>query len=166
MSSFGFRPHFSQVLEMTPDEARDLIVLEVRSGGEPCEIKCFPGFICIRVPEDERHFWSPRLNLSLDDNGDGSTRVEGIYGPNANVWSLFLYGYLGVGTIGLFSGALGWAQHSLGKTAWGLWICTAMATLGVGLYLLAQFGQKIGAEQMFQLKRIYETAIGRTTRLH
>jgi hypothetical protein len=159
MSHFGFRPCFSHVVELGVEEARQQLVAKVEKSGARCELKSFPGFICLRVPAEERRFWSPRLNLSLEDE-NGHTRVQGTYGPNANMWSSFLYGYLLVGSAGLFSGILGLCQWKLGMTAWGLWIFAAMAAVATGMYLMAQLGQKLGARQTFDLHRIYEEAAG------
>lgn len=162
MSSFGIRPCFSHVLDLSVENAREQIVEQVQSEPGRCEVKSFPGFVCLRIPEQERHFWSPRLNLSLDATEDGKTRVQGTYGPNANMWGLFLYGFLAVGTLSLFSGILGFCQWKIGHQPWGLWIFFAIMALGLALYVLAQFGQKLGAQQTFRLHQIYETAIGRS----
>ena len=166
MSSFGIRPHFSQTLELGVEDAQARILRDVERGDDRCEVKDFPGYICLRIPEQDRHFWSPRLTLSLEKVDEGSTRIEGIYGPNANVWSIFLYGYLLSGTFGLFSGIFGFVQRTLGQYPWALWICGAMLLIGIGLYLLAQFGQKLGALQTFRLHQIYEAAMGRTVEIH
>ena len=92
------------------------------------EVKNFPKFVCIRIREQDRHFWTPRLNLSLEETADGHTRIEGIYGPNANVWGLYLYGYLIVGSLGIFTACYGYAQWIMDKTPWGLW-----ASAGCGI---------------------------------
>ncbi len=161
MSSFRPRPRFSHVLELGVEEARTWIVGQVKKNESRCEVKNFPGFICLRVPEQDRHYWSPRLNISLEAEGEGRTLVQGTYGPNANMWSSFLYGYLLVGSLGLFSGILGYCQWSLGMQAWGLWVFGTMLAIAIGMYLLAQFGQKIGAKQTFLLHQIYEAAVER-----
>ena len=166
MSSFGIRPHFTQTLDLAPSEAQRRIVSGVEAGNDGCEVKNFEGYICLRIPERDRHFWSPRLTLSLEPTEDGRTRIEGVYGPNANVWSLFLYGYLLSGTFGLFSGIYGSVQWSLKQSPWALWIFGLMAAIALGLYVLAQFGQKLGALQTFRLHRIYEEAMGRTVEIH
>lgn len=166
MSSFGIRPRFTQTLDLAMEEAHARLARAVEAGADPCEMKVFPGFICLRIPEQDRHFWSPRLNLEFEGTQDGKTRIEGIYGPNANVWGLFLYGYLLTGTFGLFSGIFGLAQCLIGKHPWALWIFGAMLALALALYLVAQFGQKLGAQQTFRLHRIYEAAMGRTVEVH
>ena len=165
MSSFRIRPQFSQLLDLGVEEARERIADRVEVEGGRCEVKSFPGFICLRIPEQDRHFWSPRLNLNLEPVEDGKTLVEGTYGPNANVWSLFLYGYLVSGSIGLFSGILGSCQWWIGHLPWGLWIFGTMVAVAVGLYVFAQFGQKLGARQTFLLHQIYESAMGATVEI-
>ncbi len=166
MSSFGIRPRFSQILDLGIEEAQVRIVREVGRASFPCEVKSFPGYVCLRIPEKDRHFWSPRLTLSLEEEEDGRTRIEGIYGPNANVWALFVYGYLIIGSLAIFAGALGFAQWRIGSNSWGLWIFAVMLALAFGLYLIAQFGQKLGALQTFRLHQIYESSIGRHAEIH
>ena len=104
--------------------------------------------------------------FAFDADDAGGTRIEGIYGPNANVWSLFLYGYLIIGSVGLFGGCIGFAQQALGRSCWGLWIFWVSLGLGLALWILAQFGQKIGAHQTYRLHHVYEDAMGRTEELH
>ena len=159
MSKFGIRPCFSHYLGESPEAAVKRIgaALEASDGG--FEVKVFPGFVCLRVPPGDRHFWSPRLNLSFHQEGEG-TRVNGVYGPNANVWSLFLYGYLLGGSVAVFSGCFGFAQWSLGTRAWGLWICGLALVVLAGLYVGAQLGQKLGAQQQFRLHQAYEEVSG------
>jgi len=162
---FGYRPHFSQSLDGTPDELQSRLLEELRRAGGGCELKSFPGFICLRVPPAERHFWSPRLNLALEADDERGTRVEGVYGPNGNVWSLFVYGWLIVGSVALFAGALGWAQASLERNPWGLWVFGASLAGAIALHLLARLGRRLGADQTERLHAIYQQAIGRTVEL-
>ena len=161
MSSFRIRPVFSQTIPLARAEVQQRIAHAVdRDGGGRFEVKNFPNFICLRIREEDRHFWSPRLNLSIEEEVGGHTRIEGTYGPNASVWGLFLYSYLTVGMLGTFAGALGLAQHTMGRHPWGYWLLAALVLLAGGLYLTAQLGQKLGARQMFMLHQAYESAIG------
>lgn len=159
MNRLRLRPTFSHVMEQDPEEVRRRIVGKVEADGARCEVKSFPGFICLRVPEEERRFWSPRLNISLEREADG-TRIQGTYGPNANMWSSLLYGYLLIGSIGLFSGIFGFCQHSLGMRPWGLWIFGASVAIGAGMSALAWIGRGLGERQTRELHRIYQTAAG------
>jgi hypothetical protein len=160
MSSFRIRPRFTQTVDLDLETAQQRLFVHGNREGSRCEVKSFPGFISLRIPEQDQHFWSPQLHLSLEPAGDGKTVIHGIYGPNTNVWSLFLYGYLLVGSLGLFSGILGFCQWMVGNRAWGLWIFGVMLAAAVALYLVAQFGQKLGAQQTFLLHLTYEGAMG------
>ena len=166
MSNFGFRPHFSQDLDLDPEAAQQRIIDKVEAAKDDCELKCFPGYMTLRIPEVDRHFWSPRLTLSLEEEGKGRTHVTGTYGPNANLWALFLYGWLITASVLLFSGILAGAQLALGKYAWGLWVFGPFVGVAIGLYLTAQMGQKLGASQTYRLHHLYEEAMGRTEELH
>jgi hypothetical protein len=159
MSSLGLRPSFSHVVDLRTEDARAMLVAAALSDGG-CEVRSFPGFICLRVPLEERRFWSPRLHVSLEFETGESTRIQGTYGPNASMWSFFLYGYLLIGSLGLFSGILGYCQWSLGMAAWALWIFWVMLAAAVAMYLFGQFGKKLAASQTRTLHRIYEQAVG------
>lgn len=158
LSSFRIRPRFEQTLAVPRDSAHAALVSGLAAHAPSLVVKPLPGFIGIHLPDAERRTWSPRLFLSVDAASDGGTRIEGIYGPEIEVWSVFLYGYLSTGLLGTFSGILGTCQHLLGQQPWGLWVCAAMASAALLLYLFAQFGQKLGAEQTYQLHQAYTAA--------
>jgi len=165
MSSFRLRPRFSHVIDLGVEAARERIVNCAQAHSDRCSVKSFPGYVSLHVTDKDAHYWSPRLSLSLEPEGEGKTRVNGTYGPHTDVWSAFLYGYMLVGLIGVFSGLLGACQFWLHMSAWGLWIATVMLLIAVGMYLLAQFGQKIGAQQTFLLHQIYEEATAQTVEI-
>ena len=166
MSSFGFRPSFSHTLDMPPDRAEELLTEKLREEPGSFEVKRFPGFICLRIPVTERHFWTPRLMLGLEAGEGRQTLVHGTYGPNANAWSLFFYGYLMIGTGSIFAGIFGFCQWRLGMTAWGLWIFWTLVAMAAIMYLIAQMGQKLGAQQTFRLHQAYERASGQNIVIH
>lgn len=160
LSSFRIRPRFECVVPASPDETHATLVRGLATHAPSLVVKPFPGFIGIHLPDGERKHWSPRLFLSLEPAPEGGTRIEGIYGPEIEIWSVFLYGYLATGLLGTFSGILGVCQHLLGQQPWGLWVCGGMAALALLLYLSAQLGQKLGAWQTIQLHQAYTAAAG------
>lgn len=48
---------------------------------------------------------------------------------------------------------------------WGLWIFAALMLIMIGMYIFAQLGQKIGAQQTFLLHQIYEEAVGESVEI-
>ncbi len=155
LSSFRVRPRFEQTFAASPASVHAAFVRGLAAHAPALEVRPTNGFIGIHIPDTERHRWSPRLFLSLEAVPGAGTRVVGIYGPEIEIWSVFLYGYLGSGMIGTFAGIVGFTQWRLGQSAWGLWVCAAMAMLALLLYLFAQLGQKFGAYQTFQLHQTY-----------
>lgn len=153
-------------MDMPVESARERIVHCAAAHSDRCTVKSFPGYVSLHVADKDAHYWSPRLSLSLEHEDGGRTRIEGTYGPHTDVWSAFLYGYMLVGSIGIFSGLLGACQRFLNMPAWGLWVASLMAFIAVGMYMLAQFGQKIGAQQTFVLHQIFEEAAGQSVEIH
>ncbi len=167
MSSFHIRPRFHQEVESNPETFRDQLVSRLRQQGDRFEIKSFPDFVCLRIHERDRHFWSPRLNLSLEPGEEGKTVVHGIYGPNANVWSLMLFSYLIVGFLGIIAGVIAFSHWMIGSgQTWGYWLLGIAVAGLLSLYLVAQVGQKLGAQQTFLLHQTYEAAVGKPVDIH
>ncbi|MAS93210.1 MAG: hypothetical protein CMO55_08440 [Verrucomicrobiales bacterium] len=166
MSSFHIRPRFDQEVSGTPEDVQDRIITFIEPNQEQFELKRFPDFLCIRIAEQDRHFWSPRLNLSLESTEDGKTHIHGIYGPNANAWSLFLFSYIILGFLGLIAAMVAVAQCIIGQPATWFWAVGAAVGGIVILYVVAQFGQKLAAQQTFLIHQTYESAIGNSVVLH
>jgi hypothetical protein len=160
MSDIGLRPSFVDSLPMSPEEVRELLTTRIRESCADCDCKSFSGYIALRIPENQRRFYSPRLLLSLEPDDLEGTRVTGTFGPNANMWSAFLYGYLATSSVALFSGILGSCQWKIGITPWGLWIFTPTALALVALYLAGRIGRTLGEKQTNQLRSIYQHATG------
>lgn len=165
MSDVGLRPSFIDFLPMKPEAARELITTRIRESCADCECKGFSGYLALRIPENQRRFYSPRLLLSLDPDDQDGTRITGTFGPNANMWSAFLYGYLATSSAALFSGILGFSQWKIGITPWGFWIFTPAALCLIGLYIAGHIGRTLGEAQTSQLRSIYQAATGHSVDL-
>ncbi|MBI5692128.1 MAG: hypothetical protein HZC55_18765 [Verrucomicrobia bacterium] len=160
MSSFRIRPSFSHAVALSPEDARHRLLQTLTEQVKDLEVRNFPGFIGLHIPTHERRYWSPRLFLSLEATPEGTTLIHGTYGPEMEVWSVFLYGYLLSGLISIFAGILGGAQLVVHSYPWGFWVVGGMAVLATTLYVGAQLGQKLGAWQTFRLHQAYQVAIG------
>lgn len=160
MSSLRLRPRFRQVVPGSRDEVQRRLATVLAERNPRFELKNFEGFLCLRIPEEDRHYWSPRLNLSLEPTDEGDTVVEGIYGPNAQVWGMFFYAWLIAGVSGMFAGFFGLAQVLAGLYPWGLWLLGGIAAAACGIYMLGRFGRRMAAEQTQLLHQVYESAAG------
>lgn len=162
MSDIGLRPTFIDSLPMKPEDVRELLTTRIRDTCADCDCKSFSGYLALRIPENQRRFYSPRLLLSLEPDELEGTRITGTFGPNANMWSAFLYAYLVISSIALFSGILGFCQWKIEITPWGFWIFTPAVIGLILLYLAARIGRTLGEAQTLQLRTIYQSASGHT----
>lgn len=159
LNSFRVRPRFSEVVPYSREETKTRLLAALRN--EPAdtfELRPFAEFIGIHLAERDRRYFSPRLFLSLNARDNGTTEIEGLYGPEIEVWSVFLYGYLATGMLGTLSGIYGAATLFIGDEPWAFYVTGTMAAIALTLYLAAQLGQKLGAHQTCQLHRAYERA--------
>jgi hypothetical protein len=164
MSSFRIRPRFQQEFVSTPEEMEQLFRDRIEHEKDFCDCRAVfrPGHIIIKVPDSERHYWSPQLSLSIEKEEDSEkTLVRGLYGPHPSVWTMFAMSYLVLGIASVFAGIIGYSYHLLDKNAWMLWLIPVFAGIALILYMIAQFGQKLGAEHTFRLHHFYEETVGR-----
>ena len=159
MSSFRLRPRFRHYTDSDFEAIRKMVEKEIEDAGATCDLDIRSGHISVKIPEQERDFWSPQLDLSIEPEGD-KTLIRGFYGPNPNTWILFTYGYVILGILFFFTGIWVMSKMTLHKSAPEAWILLILVVLAAILYLIAQFGQKLGAEQMFRLHFFYQKVIG------
>ena len=165
MSSFRLRPRFKHLTSFTSEAIEEMVKEEVTNDQEECELSVLSGHIVIKICEKERTFWSPQLDLDIEEE-DGKTLIRGFYGPNPTTWALFTYGYVALGIIFTFVGIWGLSKWTLNKPAPELWILLPIVILALSLYIFAQFGQKLGAEQMYKLHFFYQRVIGERIKIN
>lgn len=156
LNCFGLRPCFEHIVELSRDEARTRLVQTFAQPSAGFEVHEFPDFIGLHIRETERRFWSPRLFLVLDATDGHTTRIQGTYGPEIEMWSGFVYGYLMLGLLGIFSSVLGTSQLLIHQTPWGLWVFGAMLVTAALLFLGSRVGLRLGAGQAVRLRQTYE----------
>ena len=162
MSSIRIRPRFKDKYRIKPEEVGDLVRKHLAEFDSGCVAKILPTFIVVNIRPKEVHFWSPQLSISFeaDEEDDSFTIIRGLYGPNPTVWAFFFYGYVALGILATFLGMYGFSLYYLGHDAKILWVLPVLGLAALTLYIVAQFGQKIGAEQMFTLHHFFEDSIG------
>ena len=159
MTSLRIRPRFNQIIKEPQEKIEARLKSKLKDPELDCVGRVIPGFIVIKIPHSDRHYWSPQLSLSLEEHEEG-TLIRGLYGPNPTVWAMFTFGYSALGLIALFISIIGFSKISLGLEAPVLWALPILGGLAVILYFVAQTGQKIGVEQTFTIHHFYEESIG------
>ena len=164
MSSFRIKPRFKYESPLSIDELSDLIKKGLEDEERVCEYQFIPGSLRIRIPEGDRHFWSPELSLSIEEE-DGKSVIIGRYGPSSGTWTMIIAGYAALGLLMFFIGIYGSARASLGLSSSILWLLPVLGVSILALYITAQFGQKLGAEQMYQLHFFFQSVIGKRIKI-
>lgn len=165
MSSFRIRPRFKIISNKTKEDIENKIKTQIRKPDSKCIAQQIPGFIILKIPEPERHFWSPELSLTFEEKENG-TLIRGLYGPKPGIWSFFSFGYIGLAVFSFFAAIFGSAQLGLDQEAPILWSLPVFVGIALSIYLIAQFGQKVGVEQTFWLHHFFEETIGEKVHIH
>lgn len=166
MSSFKIRPRFRQEFESTPEQIIALFKDRVENDNEFCSCRAtFSGnHIILKIPREEQHYWSPQLSLTIEESETGSN-IRGLFGPPPSVWTMFAFGYFALGIAFIITAIIGLSFQALHKPTWMFWLLPVYLVVALVLYIIAQFGQKLGAEQTFTLHHFYEETIGKRTPL-
>lgn len=157
MTSLRVRPRFKQLSQQNTQEIGDALK-EGLENEENCVGQIMEQTIILKIAPKNRHFWSPQLAINLEKTEKG-TIIRGLYGPNPTIWTMFMFAYIGIGIMAMFALMVGLTNISLGRGY--LFMIIFVALLGglLALYLVAQFGQKMGVEQTFTLHHFFEGII-------
>jgi hypothetical protein len=158
MTSFRIRPRFKVCSDKSPIEIQQRIEARLQSHPEDCTGMLIPNYFTLKIPYEQRHFWSPQLSLHLEEE-EGQTVIRGLYGPHPNIWALFTFGYAAVGLLTLFMMMISLSKWSLGKSAMELWTLPFFILITIILYLSSQVGQKLGVEETFTIHHFLEKAL-------
>jgi hypothetical protein len=111
----------------------------------------------VQVRDGERTFWSPYLNLEVEDEPDGSA-IRGRFSPHPNVWTMFMAVYILLAIAALAGFSYGIVQYTLGQPIWGFWIVPASVAMFGFVYGATLIGQGLGAEQMYKMRSLIDRA--------
>ncbi|MCC5943732.1 MAG: hypothetical protein JJT94_02255 [Bernardetiaceae bacterium] len=160
MTSLRIRPRFQRTSKQTPEALMQRFEEKLNQCERGCVGSIIPeNHVLIKIKQEDRHFWSPQLWLTFDAETDGTTTIRGLYGPGPSVWTLFIFGYGALGVLALFIGIAGFSQLSLDMPAHILWALPVIGLLALAIYISAQIGQKLGAQQTFQIHHFLEETL-------
>ncbi len=153
------RPRFRLEVPLPPEEVHRRLSDQLGCAGCPCRADVLGDHVEVMIREELRHFWSPRLSLEIQPQAGGAA-LTGLFGPNPNVWTMFLaaYGFLLLSAS--FAGVLGLVQLGLDMAPWGLWVAIGCLLGCVLPYVGSQVGQRLAAEQMELLRCFLQESLG------
>jgi|GEM_PF-483403 len=149
-----FRPGFDHSVDAPPGAVRDCIVARLESGGA-FSGKALERHLQLTVLPTERHLWSPHLHLEIvahtseESSADPQRAyVRGFFTPHPSLWTAFIFTYLALATIAVFSGMWAFVEMLLDGPPQALWITIAATLMAGVLRMVSSTGQKLAAEQM------------------
>ncbi len=108
--------------------------------------------IVIDVPEATEHFWSPQLQLQLEEQENQPTLIRGHYGPKPNLWTLFMFIHFGIAVVFAIFATKLFTDISLEQDhSTALIFTIAMPVVWILFYLFGRWGKQKGESQMREL---------------
>ena len=149
------RLHSPLTVDEIVDRLRKQLALETTS----VTATIVGGYVVLRIPEAQTHYWSPQLSLTLEAEEEGGTSLHGLFMPQPSVWTLFVWIYAVIVFGGFCGGIYGFAQRHLEQPAYALWSIPLAALLVFIVYSAASMGQHMGRDQMEELRGFLRDAL-------
>lgn len=156
--SSELRPRIKIISKLGKEEIVTRIKSKIDNPDTTCTGWAKEGYALICAPENDKHIWTPQLNLQIDDIEEG-TEVRGVIGPSASVWTAFAFAFSILGFIAFVSLFWGLSRLSLDYSADILWVVPISLFLILGVYMLARIGQQMSRNQVKELKNFIETTL-------
>lgn len=151
------RPRFEFQLPVTRERWLDALRSLLESDTGSLRGQVFRKHAVVEMRDRERTFWSPYLNLEVEDEPDGSA-IRGRFSPHPHVWTMFMAVYILLAIVALGGLTYGIVQYTLGQSPWSLWIVPSAVALFAFVYGATLIGQGLGAEQMYTMRTLIDRA--------
>ena len=145
------RPRFEFQLPVTRERWLGELRAQLKSDADPLRGQVFRKHAVVEMRDNKRTFWSPYLNLEVEDEPDGSA-IRGRFSPHPNVWTMFIAVYVLLALVALGGLSYGLVQYTLGQPPWSLLVAPASVALFGFVYGATLIGQGLGAEQMYTMR--------------
>jgi len=169
----SMRPSFVLKACCRPDDVMDALRSRLDGNPQGVEASFSRKHAVLCMPAENRRFWSPCLDLTIDggdgdgdggapgesDPAEGSTEVWGTYGPRPEIWTGFVFAIGTLTIVATLSLFFGIAQIMLGHTPWALAIPLGALVLAVVLYFSALFGQNLSLQDMYQMRAYLDASL-------
>ncbi|MGB0391405.1 MAG: hypothetical protein ACPGD5_07535 [Salibacteraceae bacterium] len=155
------RPRFSQDVNYTFEELKELLEKELEKPDAPINGKVHRGYASFFILPHEQHYWSPQLSVTFEENEYGpGTHIRGLYGPKPAVWTMLVFFYAILGFATLVVTIMGFGLQSLNKDGSILWLVPILLLGILSIYIVGYLGKKKGYDQIVVIHNFFEKAIG------
>ncbi|MAD96475.1 MAG: GTP-binding protein [Flavobacteriaceae bacterium] len=151
-SEVHLRPRFSIDLSEPHDDVLARFKASIKD--ENCRFngKISGSHIFLSIPKKDDHLWSPQLNLELLDQGEGQTKLKGLFGPKPQLWTFFMFIHFVIGTSFLGFLVMLYSRYSLkGSLFFPTVMLVVLPFVWIVLYFIGKLGKDTGRKQMEDL---------------
>ena len=162
-TGFQIRPRFEVNSQHTVSEIEDIMRKALKSEEAPCTGKVRYGYVSMYPKDEDHHYWSPHLSVTIEENQEGEgTLLRGLYGPSPAVWTMFVFIYGIIALSIVIVTVIGFANMSIDESGQILWIVPLLILAFASMYLTSSIGQKKGHDQIEDIHHFFEDCIGQT----
>jgi len=151
-SDVFLRPRFKMQLDESQQKIIEKFKDNLNDGDCKYCSKIIDGHIIIDVPKEDNHFWSPQLNIEIDNLTSEKSVVKGLFGPKPQVWTLFMFIHFAMTVAFIGFGIMTYVQWTLKSDfRTSLIVTIAIPILWILMYILGRIGKATGHKQMDEL---------------
>lgn len=162
-TGFQIRPRFEVSSEHTVTHLEFVMKKALKSGEAPCSGKVRYGYVSLFPTDEDRHYWSPHLSVTIEEAEDSNgSLIRGLYGPSPAVWTMFVFVYAIIALAIVIAVVIGFANMSIDESGAILWAVPFLILLLGSMYLVSFYGQKKGHDQIEDIHHFFEKCIGQT----
>lgn len=112
--------------------------------------------VWINVKGIKKAYWSPHLHLEMESKGDNQTHIRGLFGPDPNIWTFFMFlHFMIAGTFIIFCG-IAYSHYILKESTGGdLVVMSLMLFVWFMLYAIAKQIRSNGEKQMYDIEKTF-----------
>lgn len=153
------RPRFKMALDKDGNQIRALFA-KAKQAQDRFQISCVDDHIFIKLPKREQHFWSPQLHLEITESTEDSCQLNGFFGPNPTVWTMFMFLHVAVGILFMVNLTWLYSSFNLGNgIGLQIGISVVLVLVWVLLYVAGRIGKKKGKPGMRELYGFMQATI-------
>lgn len=152
------RPKYTVDVDVPPEDLSARFLRAFESGGGGVCGAVLGANVSTNIPDQERHYWSPHMDLALRPRNAG-TMVSARVGPHPHVWTLFLAFHTVNAFLGLAGTMYGLSQWMMDGPAWGLLSLPAALCLHAFVAGAAFVGQGLGADHVYRLRTFVDDVL-------
>lgn len=158
--SLRMRPRFTIEVPMPAAEAVVLLREGLHAPDLSASTMAAGSWAEFLVDPEERRIWSPRLAVHVEDRPEGAV-LQARFSPRPDIWTLIMFVYFLMATAIVFGATLGYVQWVSNTPTWGFWAIPIGLLVVVGLHGASLVGQRLGQDQMRELRERLDTLVDR-----